>query len=189
MNGVTDVIVDNTHIEPLGQSKFVFCCGESTPLLVLIFGPAGRETVDEGVPGRRQEKHQANLGHRLFDAHSPLNINLEEHGLAVRNSVIYRLPWRSIAMLAVNQGPLEKFRLLDHSVEVSFGNEEVVFPINLSGARRTRGNRNRDERVGTVGTYAASNRALPHARRSGEHDGHEFSRSIRLPGSLGEKCG
>jgi hypothetical protein len=189
MNGVTDVIVDNTHIEPLGQIKFVFCCGESTRLLVLIFSTAGRETVDESVPGRWQQKHQANLGHRFFDVHSPLNVNLKKHWFAARNSVSYRLPRRSIAMLAVNHGPLEKLGLLDHSVEVSFGHEKVVFPIDLPGARRTRGDRNRDERVGTVRTYPAGNRSLTHARRSGQHNGHEFSRWIRRAGTLSEEPG
>jgi hypothetical protein len=107
MDGVTDVVVDNTHIEPISKSKFVFCRGQSTPLLMLIFSAARRESFDESVPRWRQKKDEPDFGHRHFDAHCPLNIDFQEHGLAGINRVIYRLSWGAIAMLAVHQSPLE----------------------------------------------------------------------------------
>ena len=36
MNSVTYVFVDDRHIEPLGEGKFVLCCFQSALLLVFV---------------------------------------------------------------------------------------------------------------------------------------------------------
>ena len=131
--------------------------------------PIRRRTSSSQVGGSR--KTSGCLGHRLPHRPCPLQIDLEQHTLAVRPG-----PLRS-ARVACRTGtrcaPVAHSSICaagDQPVEFVVADEEVVDAVDLPRPRPSGRRRDREQHLRIVLTDVPGHRALADRGRSGEHD-------------------
>ena len=105
-------------------------------LLGRILGAPADQPAHQFVPGRRQQEHQQRLRHRRPDRARALQIDLEQHALALRERRVDRRPRGAVAVGVVHRRVLEQLAALDQPSNCASVDEVVVLAVDLARPRR-----------------------------------------------------
>src|SRR5690606_9578209 len=142
VRGLLDVMVDDRHIELRLRGELLERVLQPVPDGLWIVRTPPDQAPLKLLPARRSEEDQSRLWHRLSHLPGTLQIDLEQHGHALREVFLHGSPWRAVKV-AGELGPLQELSGLDEPLELFAAGEVVVHALDLvwsAGAGR-HGNR------------------------------------------------
>src|SRR5208283_49486 len=134
---------------------------------------AGPQTLGQFFPGRGQDKDTDGFGYLLLQLSRTLNVDVENHVLALGLAALQDAAMRSI-VIPKDQRPFEEFAAADSLFEVLPRDEDVVLAVDLRPARRAGRIGGREDQVPIVRQQALHQRGLTRARvrRDDENAAH-----------------
>ena len=130
------------------------------------------------LAARRSDEHLECLGHRVADLTGPLDLDLQDHGLAAAQTSLHLGAEGAVTAARVG-GVLHELALGDETIKLRETEKVIVDPVGLAGARRAGGGRDRQAEPGHALPQPADERPLADAGRTGDHEysGHRRRRA------------
>src|SRR5918996_1379491 len=169
VDGPLHLVVHHDVVETAGLGHLPPGLRQAAVQVGLRLGPPGPQATSQLLLGGWLEEDQDRLGDPGPDGGGALDVDLQQDVAPQPESLLDGLGGRAVPLLE-HLGPFQQVASLDHGLEPVPGDEAVVDPLGLAGARIPRGHGDREEQVGTAAQQSPDHGPLPHPRRAGDHE-------------------
>src|ERR671921_2241167 len=130
VRGPFDEVVDDRPVELLLRRELLVGVDQPAANRLRVVGPPADEPALELLDAGRSEEDQLRLGHRGPDLPGALQVDLEQHRIALREPALDLGPRRAVE-IARELGPLEELATVDQPLELRTRDEVVMLAVGL----------------------------------------------------------
>lgn len=185
-NGFIEAVfgVDDHVVKFFDARQFFAGHGDPHVEVFVGFGLAGAEAADEFGFVTGGEEDEDRFGAQAADGGRTLHIEAHDHIFAAREGLAH-LGFGDAFVVVVDVGIFEQFVLLDHFGKFGLGDEEVVYPVDFTGADAPGGGGDNEVKREATSLHGFEDGVFANPGRAGDDDEEGFG-SGRGEGEHGE---